>query len=105
MGSVEASYNCLSSSLCEPDHYVACTAEDLDPDTRLKRVQEQLEEQVASGGIICLQEVSSKWAGALTPYFEARGYTLTTALYGNKFNGYMGVALAWPTKRSSLLSA
>jgi len=49
--------------------------------------------------VICLQEVSSKWAGELTPYFEQHGYTVVTGLYGNRFNGYMGCALAWPRSK------
>ena len=36
------SYNVLSSHLCEPEHFVKCDAADLDPPTRLRRVQEQL---------------------------------------------------------------
>ena len=92
-------YNVLSSSLCEPEHFVACTPENLDPPVRLGRVQAQLDEQVAHGAVICLQEVSQLWAGKLVPWFEARGYTLITGLYGRKFNGYMGCALAWPTAR------
>jgi hypothetical protein len=47
--------------------------------------------------IICLQEVSYDWAGALHTFFANRGYHLVTGLYGKPFNGYMGVALAWPT--------
>jgi|TARA_B100000524_G_scaffold208196_1_gene108892 hypothetical protein len=91
-----SSYNVLSSSLCGADHFTACAPEDLKPDTRLGRVCSTLEDQMAHGAVICLQEVSSKWAGDLTPFFEANGYTLVTSLYGNRFNGYMGVALAWP---------
>lgn len=90
------SYNVLSSSLCEPEHFVACAPEDLKPETRLGRVCSALEDQMTHGAVICLQEVSAKWAGDFTPFFEANGYTLVTSLYGNRFNGYMGVALAWP---------
>jgi len=31
------------------------------------------------------------------PFFANRGYHMVTGLYGKKFNGYMGVCLAWPT--------
>tara|TARA_B100000780_G_C20905363_1_gene360349 strand:- start:70 stop:273 length:204 start_codon:yes stop_codon:yes gene_type:complete len=40
-----------------------------------------------------------QWVGELTPFFERAGYTFVTGNYGNAFNGYMGVALAWPTSR------
>jgi len=92
-------YNVLSSHLCEPDYYVASPPEDLDPPTRLKRVQNQLLDEMGRGAVICLQEVSTLWAGELTPFFEANGYTMVTGLYGRRFNGYMGVALAWPSYR------
>ena len=49
--------------------------------------------------IICLQEVSYATAGALHTFFANRQYHMVTGLYGNKFNGYMGVCLAWPTER------
>lgn len=42
------------------------------------------------------QEVSRTWGGALVPFFEASGYACAGGPYGNPFNGYMGVAVAWP---------
>jgi endonuclease/exonuclease/phosphatase family metal-dependent hydrolase len=47
--------------------------------------------------IFCLQEVSHDWAGSLHTFFANHQYHLVTALYGKKFNGYMGIALAYPT--------
>lgn len=92
-------YNVLSSHLCDPDYYVHSPPEDLHPPTRLQRVKDQLQDEMARGAVICLQEVSTLWAGDLTPFFEANGYTMVTGLYGRRFNGYMGVALAWPSYR------
>ena len=92
-------YNVLSSHLCEPDYYVKCDPADLDPATRLSRVKAQLQPHVEEGAVICLQEISQQWAGDLTTHFESHGYTFVTGLYGRSFNGYMGVALAWPTSR------
>ena len=83
------SYNVLSSHLCGADHYTACAPEDLDPPTRLRRVQEQLRPHIDAGAVLCLQELSDVWVGALVPYFEERGYTLVSGRYGRKFNGYM----------------
>jgi len=93
------SYNVLSSHLCEPDYYVHCKAEDLDPATRLARVKAALTPHMDKEAVICLQEVSVQWAGELTPFFESRGYTFVTGNYGQPFNGYMGVSLAWPRAR------
>lgn len=92
-------YNVLSSSLCEPDYYVKCKPGDLDPTVRLARVKEQLSPHLEVGAVICLQEVSSEWAGDLHSHFERHGYSFVTGLYGSRFNGYMGVGLAWPTAR------
>ena len=47
--------------------------------------------------MLCLQEVSYDWAAALHVWFANKGYHLVTGLYGKKFNGYMGVAIAFPT--------
>jgi hypothetical protein len=30
------------------------------------------------------------------PFFEQNGYACVGGPYGNPFNGYMGVAVAWP---------
>ena len=92
-------YNVLSSHLCEPTHYIACKPEDLDPATRLARLKTLLEPQCEGQAVICLQEVSTQWVGELTPFFEERGYTFVTGNYGNAFNGFMGVSLAWPKAR------
>jgi hypothetical protein len=35
-------------------------------------------------------QVSMKWAGTLHQYFASKGYYFIHALYGTKFNGYMG---------------
>lgn len=93
------SYNVLSQALCRADHFTASAPEDLDPDIRLNRVMAQLEPHMARESVICLQEVSATWLGTLTPFFESRGYTLSSGLYGSSFSDYMGVALAWPTRR------
>ena len=66
---------------------------------RLSKVKERLDVETANGAVICLQEVSALWAGALHTYFANKGYHLSTALYGKKFNGYMGVAIAVPTDK------
>uniref|UniRef100_A0A7S1V4M6 Endonuclease/exonuclease/phosphatase domain-containing protein n=1 Tax=Grammatophora oceanica TaxID=210454 RepID=A0A7S1V4M6_9STRA len=46
--------------------------------------------------VVCLQEVSYDWAGQFHTFFANKGYQLVTGLYGRKFNGYMGVAMAYP---------
>lgn len=97
-------YNVLSSSLASPDYYTSCTPENLDQKTRYARLLTKLEGQMSKDSIICLQEVSLLWAGQLHAYFNQRGYYLATALYGNRFNGYMGSAMAIPIHRYEITS-
>ena len=96
-------YNVLSSSLCEPGYFVKCAAEDLSPPNRLKRVAALLDAEVAKGAVVCLQEVSRDWSGELHAYFAEKGYQFSTGLYGTRFNGYMGVAVAWPSGKYDVL--
>jgi mRNA deadenylase 3'-5' endonuclease subunit Ccr4 len=96
-------YNVLSSHLSEATHFTACKPEFLDPAYRLKSLKTKLDAEMNDKAVICLQEVSHKWAGALHPYFSARGYHLITACYGAKFNGYMGVAVAVPTSEYDIV--
>lgn len=93
------SYNVLSSHLSEPSFYSSLKPEHLDPANRLPVVLNKLENEMNKNKntILCLQEVSYDWAGALHSFCARKGYHVVTGLYGKKFNGYMGVALAWPT--------
>jgi 2',5'-phosphodiesterase len=90
------SYNVLSSSLAAPSHFPACDPADLEAQTRLSRLLAKLEEPVASRAIICLQEVSLPWAGPLHAFFASRHFHFVVASYGSYFNGFMGVAIAFP---------
>jgi len=96
------SYNVLSSSLCEADYHVKCKAEDLDEKVRLRRVCDLLQPEVDKGAIICLQEVSTSWAGSLHTHFSRKDYHMVHMGYGGKFDGYMGCAIAFPTSKYTL---
>ena len=62
-------YNLLSSSLADPGYFPRCDPANLDADTRLRRIERALAEEMrpcqeANGGrgaVLCLQEVSTKW--------------------------------------------
>lgn len=90
-------YNLLSSSLCEPTYFVKNRPEDLNPLNRLDKIEKLLDAELSPSTVVCLQEVSRDWAGKLHVFFAARDYQFATSLYGHRFNGYMGVGLAWPT--------
>ncbi|CAB9524698.1 expressed unknown protein [Seminavis robusta] len=95
------SYNVLSPNLATTASYPTLNPEHLDPSKRLEAVLSKIEIEISSaksrGVIVCLQEVSYDWAGSLHSFFANRGYHMVTGLYGRPFNGYMGVAMAWPT--------
>lgn len=90
------SYNVLSPYLASPTHFTTLNPDHLVASARLGVVLSKLEEEVKSNAIICLQEVSQDWAGDFHTFFANRGYHMAGGLYGKKFNGYMGVCLAWP---------
>jgi len=43
------------------------------------------------------------WAGEMHTFFANRNYHFITALYGKKFNNYMGIAIAIPLDRFQIL--
>ena len=94
------SYNVLSSHLASPSHFTTLNPDHLDASYRLPLVMKKLEAEIDSHKskkvVFCLQEVSYDWAASFHTFFANRGYHLVTGLYGRKFNGYMGVALAYP---------
>jgi mRNA deadenylase 3'-5' endonuclease subunit Ccr4 len=94
------SYNVLSSHLASPSHFTTLDPTHLEASNRLPLVFKKLDEEITSSKssvVLCLQEVSYDWAAAFHVWFANKGYHLVTGLYGQKFNGYMGVAIAFPT--------
>lgn len=94
-----ATYNALSSHLCSAEYYASTKPEYCEPSYRLHQLFSKLESQVATGAVICLQEISITWDGPLTEFFLRRGYCFIPGRYGKKFNGYMGVAVAVPLQK------
>jgi len=92
------SYNVLSPNLATTASYPTLNPDHLDPAQRLEAVLAKLEQEISHPRvIICLQEVSYDWAGKLHTFFANKGYHFITGLYGRPFNGYMGIAMAYPT--------
>lgn len=95
------SYNVLSNHLASPSHFTTVDPSHLEASNRLPKIFTKLEEEISNNTkediVFCLQEVSNDWAGEFHTWFANRGYHLVTGLYGKKFNGYMGIALAYPT--------
>lgn len=93
------SYNVLSSALAKTSQFPYSDPSDLVANVRLNRLFDKLVGPVAERAIICLQEVSLSWSGPLHAYFSKRSFHLVMSSYGSYFNGYMGVAIAFPTDK------
>lgn len=98
-----ATYNVLSSHLSGADHYSTLNPDHLCPKNRLPVVLQKIDEEIEQSSIICLQEISHDWAGSFHTHFANKGYHLVTGLYGKKFNGYMGVGIAFKTSSFDVL--
>ena len=98
-----ATYNVLCSELSEPEYFTKCSPEDLDPETRYRRVLARLGPEMERNAVICLQEVSREWAGRLHSFFAQRGYHFVMDGYSKQPAGYMGVAIAIPTSHYDLV--
>jgi hypothetical protein len=109
------SYNVLSSKLARPSHFTTTNPDYLEPSYRLPLILSKLENEMgrAFGGsspdsiekqapppptIFCLQEIDYTFTSELHTFFANKGYAFVTGLYGKKFNGYMGVGIAYPLK-------
>lgn len=94
------SYNVLSSHLASPSHFSTLDPVYLEASSRLPLIFEKLQDELTASKncIVCLQEVSHDWAGEFHTWFANRGYHFITGLYGKRFNGYMGVGVAYPTQ-------
>lgn len=92
------SYNVLSSSLASPGYFVHCEPKNLYSENRFVKLTAKLEEQVRRKAVICLQEVSTAWAGQLHSFFQKEDYYLISSHYTKGWQGYMGSAIAFPNK-------
>jgi 2',5'-phosphodiesterase len=89
-------YNLLSSSLSNAKDHHMCSKAALEPNTRLERIKAKLQPEMQKHSVLCLQEVSIMWVGLLHVWLQSRGYVFIATTYGNRFNGYMGVGIAYP---------
>lgn len=97
------SYNVLSSHLASSDYLTKCEPKFLNANYRLNLMKQKLSEKMASGSVICLQEISTTWASPLHTFCLENGYYFISSHYGTGFNGYMGCAVAFPMSKYNLL--
>lgn len=96
------SYNVLSSHLSAPSHFTTLDPAHLSPPARWSKIMTKIGAEVDNKSILCLQELSRPWSGPLQTYLSNVDYELITGLYGRPFNGYMGIALAFPKSEYTL---
>jgi hypothetical protein len=104
------SYNLLSSALSTPKSFPTTKAHLLDAQTRLEDICIKFKDIIANssdngietGTIFGLQEISLPWVGPLRSFFQQHGYEFVHSCYGSRFNGYMGVAIAFPMRAHDL---
>jgi hypothetical protein len=97
------SYNILCSTLAPADRFCHCNPENLAAPVRLERILRLLDAEVEQGSVVCLQEVGRQWCGELHRYFADRGFYFVHSGYGEPFNDYMGVGIAFPHSRFKLV--
>lgn len=103
------SYNVLSSKLASPWHHIKSDPKYLKKSYRLPKILKKIGDELSMGQkkgipvIFCLQEVSLEWVGEFHTFFAQHRYSFIPALYGGKFNGYMGIATAYPLDRFETL--
>jgi 2',5'-phosphodiesterase len=100
-----ATYNVLSSALCDTAYYPHVDAKHCASSHRYICLLSKLDALVNLDVTICLQEVSMEWAGLLHAYFDSRGYTFIVSNYETRSNGFMGVGIAFSRDSFKLISS
>lgn len=91
-------YNVLSSKLCKSSDFKDNNPKHLNPSNRFDDICAFLKQEIDQGPTIFgLQEVSLEWKSQFLTFFKTFGYEFYCASYGNHWNGFMGVALAYPS--------
>ena len=92
-------------TLCNERSYPFNDKEAIREDYRVPLIKSKIQSEITKNGIICLQEVTQKLSGDLHKVFNNNGYYMINGLYGRDFNGNMGVALAFSTKKYDLVES
>ncbi|GAB5360162.1 hypothetical protein AAMO2058_000604000 [Amorphochlora amoebiformis] len=93
-------YNVLAPNLCKPQDFIKSDAKHINAETRFKAILKLLRKAVEDEAVICLQEVTERWAGRFLAFFDENDYYMVTSNYNVRpFTGHMGIATAFPRKR------
>jgi mRNA deadenylase 3'-5' endonuclease subunit Ccr4 len=93
-------YNILTRNYCNVKTYSPpeYSLDVIDNIERYKLLTEVLQKFIDQNAIICLQEVDKITACDLTIFLKSQNYDFHFDPYGTVYDGYMGVAIALPTK-------
>lgn len=89
-------YNILSTRLVDPGFHDKCKPEFLKTQHRWNLIKQQLDSQLRTNSIICLQELSEEWLSILIIYFNKYNYTF---IYDSQ---WLGVGIAYPRDKFDL---
>ena len=94
-----ATWNILSPELCSKKQFPDVEEDAVNKNKRLKKTLKKLEEFMNNGiNIILLQEVTRSWGIKFTKLFKSNDYTVIRDHYGFKYNGNMGIMIAYSNK-------
>jgi len=105
-------YNLLSEKYGTPKGALSQDVLAIDPspawmtiEDRWLRVRAKLDTKVAPDvrAVICLQETSLEWTMRLVPFFAEHGYAIVYDNFSRPDSGYMGVALAVPLDKYTIV--
>jgi len=97
------SYNLLSPDLCNKDRYADSEEGSCGEGHRFDATWQKLKEFTDLGAIVCIQELSRAWHIRLLPLFHSSHYAVVFSSYGHAESGYMGIAIAFPDTRYTLV--
>jgi mRNA deadenylase 3'-5' endonuclease subunit Ccr4 len=89
-------YNILAPLLSSKKAFPETEDKYINPEKRLEKIKEKIEEWGKENAIICLQELSRKWYLDIQPFLDKIAYKIIFIGYGNQYNDFMGTAILYP---------
>lgn len=95
-------FNGLSSAYSNSETYPKLETKYLSNQFRFELFKNHLREWTNKDYIILLQELSLSWSNELILFFEQFNYKFVYTHYGNKYNDFMGIGIAYPHSYKTL---
>ena len=89
-------WNVLSQQLCSKRQFPTASDEAVNKKIRLKKTKEKLNTFIKNRtNVFLLQEVTREWGNVFTTLFKKKDFTVLRDHYGFKYNGNMGIMIAF----------